>query len=60
MVLIFSLSFSGGSVEVRHWYNENRDFTRFIVPSLTANILTIGTLIVTSLSVSREKEQGTF
>jgi len=44
----------------RHWFNPNLDYVRHIVPSLVAIITTISTLIVTSLSVAREHEQGTF
>jgi len=45
---------------VRHWYNPNLDFVRHIVPCLVAIITTISTLVVTALSVAREREQGTF
>jgi ABC-2 type transport system permease protein len=45
---------------VRHWFNPNLDYVRHIVPSLVAIITTISTLIVTSLSIAREREQGTF
>jgi ABC-2 type transport system permease protein len=44
---------------VRHWFNPNLDYVRHIIPSLVAIITTISTLIVTSLSVAREREQGT-
>lgn len=44
---------------IRHWYNPNLDYKWFVVPSLIALITTIGVLIVTSLSVAREREQGT-
>lgn len=44
---------------VRNWYNPNLDYKWFIVPSLIAMITTVGILIVTSLSVAREREQGT-
>ncbi|MDD5275934.1 MAG: ABC transporter permease [Methylovulum sp.] len=44
----------------RNWFNPNLDYVRHIVPSLVAMITTISTLIVTSLSVAREREQGTF
>ncbi|MTC61758.1 ABC transporter permease subunit [Providencia rustigianii] len=44
---------------VRNWYNPNLDYKWFIVPSLVALITTIGVLIVTSLSIAREREQGT-
>ena len=44
---------------IRNWYNPNLDYKWFVVPSLIAMIVTIGVLIVTSLSVAREREQGT-
>lgn len=43
----------------RNWFNPNLDFVRHIVPSLVAIITTLSVLIVTSLSMSREREQGT-
>lgn len=43
----------------RHWYNPNLNYRWFVVPSLIALITTIGVLIVTALSVAREREQGT-
>jgi ABC-2 type transport system permease protein len=47
-------------IVVRHWFNPNLDYLRHILPCLVAIITTISTLIVTSLSVAREREQGTF
>ena len=47
-------------IVVRHWFNPNLDYVRHIVPCLVAIITTISTLVVTSLSVAREREQGTF
>jgi ABC-2 type transport system permease protein len=44
---------------VRHWFNPNLDYIRHINPSLVAIITTISTLVVTALSVAREREQGT-
>ncbi|MFS2224670.1 ABC transporter permease [Pantoea sp. B65] len=44
---------------IRNWYNPNLDYKWFVVPSLIAMITTIGVMIVTSLSVAREREQGT-
>lgn len=46
-------------VTVRNWYNPNLDYYRFILPSLVALIVTFSALIVTALSVAREREQGT-
>lgn len=45
---------------VRHWFNPNLDYVRHIIPSLVAIITTISTLVVTSLSIAREREHGTF
>ena len=45
---------------VRNWFVPNLEYTHFILPSLVAIITTIGSLIVTALSVAREREQGTF
>ncbi len=44
---------------IRHWYNPNLDYFRFILPSLVAMITTLSALIVTAMSVAREREQGT-
>lgn len=43
----------------RNWYNPNLDYKWFVLPSLIALITTIGVLILTALSVAREREQGT-
>ena len=51
---------ANSEITVRHWYNPNLDFLRHIVPSLVAIITTISTLVVTALSIAREREQGTF
>ena len=53
-------SIAPSEVIVRNRFNANLDYTYFILPSLVAIILTVTTLIVTSLSVAREREQGTF
>lgn len=50
---------TNGGLIVRHRYNANLDYKYFILPSLVALITTIGVMIVTSLSVAREREQGT-
>ncbi len=51
---------STSKILVRHWFNPNLDYIRHIIPCLVAIITTVGTMIVSSLSVAREKEQGTF
>jgi ABC-2 type transport system permease protein len=47
-------------ISVRNWFNPNLDFKWFVLPGLVALITTIGCLIVTAMSVAREREQGTF
>ncbi len=45
---------------IRHRYNPNLNYRWFIMPSLIGIIQTISALILTALSVAREREQGTF
>ena len=45
---------------VQHLYNPNLEYRWFVLPSLVAIITTIGCLMVTALSLAREKEEGTF
>lgn len=47
-------------VVVRNWFNENLIYLWFTVPSLIGILSMLVTLIVTSLSVARERELGTF
>ncbi len=47
-------------IVVRHWFNPNLDYVYHIIPSMVAIITTISTLVVTALSVAREREHGTF
>lgn len=46
-------------LSVRHLYNPNLDQKWFIVPTLIAIATALGFLVVTALSVAREREQGT-
>lgn len=48
------------TLSVRHLHNPNLDFKWHVLPSLVAIITTIGCLMVTALSVAREREEGTF
>jgi ABC-2 type transport system permease protein len=43
----------------RHWFNPNLDYTWHILPCLIAIITSINALVVTALSVAREREHGT-
>lgn len=47
-------------VTIRNLFNPNLDFKWHVIPSLVAIITTIGCLMVTALSVAREREEGTF
>jgi len=47
-------------VVARNWFNPNLTFQWFTVPGLIAIIALLIALIVTSLSVARERELGTF
>ena len=44
----------------RHWFNPNLDYQWFTVPSLIGVIALLISLVVTSQSVARERELGTF
>jgi len=46
-------------LNVRHWFNPNLEYYWHILPCLIAIITSINALIVTALSVAREREQGT-
>jgi ABC-2 type transport system permease protein len=48
------------SVETRAWYNENLETRWYMIPSLVAALSMLQTLMLTALSVAREREQGTF
>ncbi len=47
-------------VEPRTWFNPNLEFTWFTVPGLIAVIAALVGIVVTALSVARERELGTF
>ena len=47
-------------LEVRAWYNPNLESRWFIVPGIVGLLTLVVTLVVTSLSVAREREAGTF
>lgn len=48
------------SLIVRNLYNPNLDYIWFVLPCLVAIIATVGCLLVTALSLAREREEGTF
>jgi len=47
-------------IEERAWYNENLHSQWFIITGIVGLLTLVVTLIVTALSVAREREQGTF
>ncbi len=47
-------------LEVRNWFNPNLEYRWFTVPSLVCILTTLIGMLVTSLSVAREREMGTF
>lgn len=55
-----SRSIDADPVAVRHWFNPNLTYRWFIVPSLSGILSTFIALLVTSLSIARERELGTF
>jgi ABC-2 type transport system permease protein len=44
----------------RAWYNPNLESRWNMIPALVGTLTLIGTMILTALSVAREREQGTF
>ncbi|MBX3699700.1 MAG: ABC transporter permease [Dokdonella sp.] len=48
------------AVVVRHWFNPNLTYRWFIVPGLTGILALFSALLITSLSIARERELGTF
>jgi ABC-2 type transport system permease protein len=47
-------------VITRAWYNPNLDSRWGMIPSLIGTLTLMGTMMLTALSVAREREQGTF
>lgn len=48
------------ALRVRNWFNPNLEYSWFTVPGLIATITLLTTIIVTALSIARERELGTF
>ena len=53
---------SGSSVQIltRSWFNPNLVSSWSMIPSLIGTLTMMGTMMLTALSVAREREQGTF
>jgi len=49
-----------GELRIRAWFNPNLESRWFIVPGIVGLMTLVVTMIVTTLSVAREREQGTF
>ena len=47
-------------VVVRNWFNPNLTYRWFIVPGLSGILALFSALLITSLSIARERELGTF
>lgn len=48
------------TIETRAWYNPNLETRWNFMPALIASLSMLQTLLLTALSVAREREQGTF
>lgn len=48
-----------GNLSVRAWFNPNLESRWFVVPGIVGLLTTVVTLLVTALSVAREREAGT-
>ncbi len=46
--------------EIRNWFNENLIYLWFVIPGMAGILVMFTTLVVTALSIAKEREQGTF
>lgn len=51
---------SEGGAQVTHWFNPSLDFVWFTLPALIVIITSVVGIAITSQTVSREREMGTF
>ena len=51
---------AASAAAVRHWFNPNLAYQWFIVPSLAGILAMLISLVMTALSIARERELGTF
>jgi len=54
------LTLPPAQLQVRAWFNPNLSSRWFIVPGIVGLLTLVVTVIVTALSIAREREQGTF
>jgi ABC-2 type transport system permease protein len=47
-------------LEIRAWFNPNLESRWFLIPGIVGLLTLVVTILVTALSVAREREQGTF
>ncbi len=47
-------------VTTRHWFNSNLEYQWFVVPGLSGVLSMVVALMLTALSIARERELGTF
>ena len=55
-----AMSARAGQSSITHWYNPALDYMWFTLPSLVAVIVSVAGVSITSQSVARERELGTF
>jgi ABC-2 type transport system permease protein len=48
------------SLEIRAWFNPNLESRWFFIPGIVGMLTLVTTMLVTALTVAREREQGTF
>jgi ABC-2 type transport system permease protein len=51
---------NGVHLTLRAWYNPNLETRWFMIPALIGTLTMLQTLLLTAMSVAREREQGTF
>lgn len=54
-----SLEYGHIDARIRSWYNPNMDSQNFFVPGIVAFVVMLISLLLTSIAVIREREQGT-
>ncbi|HVJ34533.1 MAG TPA: ABC transporter permease [Terriglobia bacterium] len=55
-----STALAGPRLEVRAWFNPNLESQWYILPALNALLVMVMAMLITALSVARERELGTF
>lgn len=55
-----NLTASPARLETRAWFNPNMESRWFFVPGIVGMLTLVTTMLVTALTVAREREQGTF